>query len=375
MKLSAKVFDTIAMLPEAAWDACAGEQPFVRYAFFLALERSGACTPERGVRPRYVTLWDERGELVACAPAMLKVGNKREFGPEIRWLRRGAAQGCFDWPKFQLGVPFFTVAGPRLLVPPGPHSPALQAVLLRVLAQLAEQRYRSGVLNLMHLERAQAEMLRALGWVISEESRTLWQNPGHLDWADYLASLPHRKRRQLSRERALAHASGLRFEVLHGEQFTPALVAEFYGAYCRVCAQHGNGPWLPPLYLAQLAATMPQTIRLFAAFDGKTLAAGVVAFVDSQSLYVQHWGALEARSAATFELLCYAPIEYAITQGLRRVDSGLAGAHKRRGGMTEDPVFHAHWFFDERLKALALQELATLLQPAQPCLDDTNLKG
>lgn len=375
MKLSAKVFDTIEKLPEAAWDACAGGQPFVRHAFFLALERSGACTPERGVRPRYVTLWDERGGLVAGAPAMLKVGNKREFGPEIRWLRRGAAQGCFDWPKFQLGVPFYTVAGPRLLVPPGPHAAALQAALLRVLAQLAEQRYRSGVFNLMHLERAQAQALRARGWVISAEPRTLWQNPGHADWAAYLASLPHRKRHQLLRERALAHASGLRFEVLHGEQLTPALVAEFYAAYCRVCAQHGNGPWLPPRFLAQLVATLPQAIRLFAAFDGETLAAGVFAFVDSQTLYAQHWGALEARSAATFELLCYAPIEYAIAQGLRQVDTGLAGPHKRRGGMTEDPVFHAHWFFDERLKALALQELAAVQRPAPLQPGDTNLNG
>jgi predicted N-acyltransferase len=375
MKLSAKVFDTIEKLPAAAWDACAGEHPFVRHAFFLALERSGACTPERGVRPRYVTLWDERGELVAGAPAMLKVGNKREFGPEIRWLRRGAAQGCFEWPKFQLGVPFYTVAGPRLLVLPGPHAAALQVALLQVLAQLAEHRYRSGVFNLMHLERSQAEALRERGWVISEETRTLWRNAGHADWAAYLGSLPHRKRRQLLQERERARARGLRFEVLHGEQLTPALVAEFYAAYCRVCVQHGNGPWLPPLFLTQLVATMPQAIRLFAAFDGETLAGAVFAFVDSQRLYVQHWGALEARSAATFELLCYAPIEYAIAQGLRQVDSGLAGAHKRRGGMTDDPVFHAHWFFDERLKALACQELAAVQQPAPLQPGDTSLNG
>lgn len=358
MNVTATLYDSIDRVDAAAWDACAQGHPFVRHAFFLALERSGAVTRERGVVPRYLVLKDAQGQVMACAPGMFKVGNKREFGPEIRWLRRGAEQGCFAWPKFQLGVPFFLVAGPRLLVRAGAPVAPWQDLLLRTLEPLVQTRFKTTAFNLMHIDQPQAAALQARGWLLSQELRSLWLRAGHADWPAYLASLPHRKRRKLLREREQASASGLRLALLQGQDLTPRLVADFYLAHRRVCAEHGNRPWLPEAFWHQLAAAMPEAIRLFAAFDGEALVAATWCLVDAQTLYVQTWGAMQPRCPALFELLCYAPIEYALAHGLEQIDAALAGAHKRSRGFADDRVFHAHRFFDPRLQALAEQALA-----------------
>ncbi len=43
-----RVIPEIAQLPAAEWDACAGDNAFVRHAFLTALEDSGSVTAETG---------------------------------------------------------------------------------------------------------------------------------------------------------------------------------------------------------------------------------------------------------------------------------------------------------------------------------------
>lgn len=50
--------------------------------------------------------------------------------------------------------------------------------------------------------------------------------------------------------------------------------------------------------------------------------------------------------------------DFYLAHGLEQIDTALAGAHKRSRGFADDPVFHAHRFFDPRLQALAEQALA-----------------
>lgn len=52
-------------------------------------------------------------------------------------------------------------------------------------------------------------------------------------------------------------------------------------------------------------------------------------------------------------MLCYRAIEYAIDHGLDTVDAGLSIPYKELRGYRADPVFNAHWFYDDRLAELA----------------------
>src|SRR3546814_13022455 len=57
--LAVKVVSRIAEVPAAAWDACAGDNPFVSHAFLSALEDSGSATAETGWLPQHLVRSEE----------------------------------------------------------------------------------------------------------------------------------------------------------------------------------------------------------------------------------------------------------------------------------------------------------------------------
>jgi uncharacterized protein len=353
MKLSIGVGNSIATFTESEWDACAGGHPFVRHAFFRALEESGSVRPQSGVVPKYVGLRDETGTLIACVPAMFKWSNKREFGPEIKWLKAGAATGCFSWPKFQVGVPLFPVMGPRLLVRQGHAVQPLRTALIKGMHALAATRPKLAALNIMHVTAEHAVALQQQGWLISHEVRSAWHNPGYTSPAEYLASLPHRKRYLLAKERRSVKKSGVTVSVLNGTEVSPAFWSVFYDGYAQVCARYGNKPWLPEGIFGLLARYMPESIRVFAAFDGDRYLAGVFCLEDATTLYAQTWSALHHLPELCFELVCYRPFEYAIENRIACIDGGVTGRHKTQRGYTAERIANAHWFYNDDLKTMA----------------------
>jgi len=356
--LECRIASSIQEVAPAAWDACAGPHPFVQHAFLKALETSGALGPTRGVLPKYVLLMDSMHGLVACAPAMLKWGNKREFGPEIRWLNAGAAAGCFAWPKFQVGVPFFPVMGPKLLVQAGLPQAVLQRTLLQALQGLEARADGMGVFNVMHIDAELAKRCQASGALISHESHSMWINPGYSSYADFIAELPNRKRYQWRKERQIVNANGLTFRVLKGREITDRVLLDYYEGHRRVCARHGGTPWLPADTYRAIVAAMPDVVILMGYFAGSHFVAGSLKLLQDRVLYALQWSELEQLSGVALDMICHRPIEYAIEHGFERMDSGLAAAHKQHRGWQTVSVYHAHWFYSEMLKALALRELA-----------------
>ena len=184
--------DSIAEIEETAWNRCAGPSPHLQHAFFLALERSGSVGPAVGILPKYLLLKTRSDGLVACAPAMLKTGTWREYGPEHGWLNAAAAAGWFAWPKFQVGIPLHPVAGPKLLVRPGMPVDVVHKTFVDVLRTIAERWNLSRAVNVMQVDAATAATLERHGAFISHELRNIWHNPGHTTFDAYLATLPSR---------------------------------------------------------------------------------------------------------------------------------------------------------------------------------------
>jgi predicted N-acyltransferase len=354
------VVDSIADVDPVQWDACAGDVPLLAHAFFLALERSGTASRRRGVVPKYVLVRDAAGTLLACAPAMLKVGTVAEYGPEHLWLKAGHAGGCFAWPKFQAGVPFYPVRGEKLLVRPGPHEAALRTTLVDALVHLASSHPGLRALNVMNIGRERALELRSRGWLLSSERHCFWRNPGHESFDAYAASLPHRKRYQVLKERRRVARLGRDTRILPGRDVGPALLDAYYRGHAKVCRRYGMRPWLPVGMFAHLIERMPDAVRLIAAFDGDRYVAGIFCLVGGRTLYLRTWSALDDVPFLPFELICYRPIAMAIEQGLGHVDSGLIGMHKVHRGYAVEPVYSAHWFFDDRLRELARATLSAM---------------
>lgn len=359
MALELKVVNTIEAVDPKAWDACASGHPFVQHAFLKALETSGALGVERGVLPRYVLLMDATHGLVACAPAMLKWGTLREYGPEIHWLRAGLDSGCFKWPKFQVGVPFFPVMGPKLLVRKGLAKAPLLAALIKGLRQLGRREEQNSVFNVLHIDKASARFCQEQGALIVGEWHSMWTNTDFNDWADYVARLHGRKRYQLLKERRQAEAHGLAFKVLKGHELTDEVLADYYEGHRRVCERYGNKPWLPASTYEAIARLMPESVMLMGYFDGSSFLAGNLQLHSDaeQTLYILQISEMTKLDSVQLDLICYRPIEYALAHGIARMDSGLVAQHKQHRGWHNTPVYHAHWFYNDELKVLAHQYL------------------
>ena len=61
-----------------------------------------------------------------------------------------------------------------------------------------------------------------------------------------------------------------------------------------------------------------------------------------------YWGSDEEIDCLHFEVCYYAPIEWALNQGLRSFDPGAGGSHKRRRGFVAQPRSSLHrWYHPE----------------------------
>lgn len=297
--------ESMSDIDEQQWDACAGDYPVVRHGFFRALEESGSLGPGTGVLPGYFTLRDGGGRLIAGVPTALKWGNLREFGPEMIWLRSGLQSGCFAWPKVQACSPLFPRMAPKLLIHPRWRCPPFRSELLRLLVGLGAATDGASAFNLMHIPADSARECAAEGALISRELRSAWANPGVATFDDYIAWLPHRKRRILRRERARVAALGLRFAVHTGDEVSEAMIDDFYAGFSEVCRQHGGMPWLPSALFTELCRRLPDSVRLFTAHDGGDYVAGIFCFQSRDTLYVDTWSAVRDVPGLSFEMLCY----------------------------------------------------------------------
>ncbi|MBR7801499.1 GNAT family N-acetyltransferase [Undibacterium fentianense] len=373
MQLS--IHSSIQQFNEAEWNICAGDHPYVQFGMLKALEDSGSCTSERGTILRYFSLRNKQGKLLACAPAMIKIGNKREFGPEIVWLQQGTNQGKFAWPKFQIGIPFFPMAGPKLLIHPDQDATKIEKLLVQAITRYVFGRTPYTVFNIMHLERNNAERIFPPAQpvlqdntnpiaVMSHEYRSIWRNQEYANYSAYENSLPSRKRYAYRKERRRARHADLTFQVLNGHEVQEDFWKDFYRGHSMVCAQHGNAAWLPEQFYLEMGTHLAPQIVVFAAFREQQYVAAVLAFRDNNYLYTQTWSCVEEQRHLCFELLCHMPIDYAIEHRLHSIDSGLSAAHKVSRGFLEEPIANVHWFKDTALQAIAQSHLDLKLDNA-----------
>ncbi len=83
--------------------------------------------------------------------------------------------------------------------------------------------------------------------------------------------------------------------------------------------------------------------------------AGAINFLGQDALYGRNWGAIEDHPFLHFEICYYQAIEFAIANGLSRVEAGAQGEHKLARGYRAVATFSAHDIGDKRF-ARAIDE-------------------
>ncbi|HEV3177333.1 MAG TPA: GNAT family N-acetyltransferase [Stellaceae bacterium] len=340
-----RVLESLAEVPAAAWDACAGaDNPFLSHAFLEALEASGSATAKTGWLPQHVLVEDADGRLLAAAPLYLKSHSQGEYVFDHGWAQAYERAGGSYYPKLQAAVPFTPVTGPRLLVCPD-APPDTADTLTAALVEVARV-HKVSSLHVTFPTREDWERLGAAGFLQRSGQQYHWENRGYATFEDFLAALNSRKRKQIRRERRDALAGGLEIETLTGSALEPRQWDAFYRFYRATTDHRWGGAYLTRAFFDLLHQRLADRVVLMMARQGKRYVAGALNLLGSDTLYGRNWGTIGDYPFLHFEVCYYRALDFAIERGLARVEAGAQGTHKIQRGYLPTPTYSAHWVRD-----------------------------
>jgi len=354
--ITVRVHSAIAEIPAAAWDACAGDNnPTVSHAFLNALEESGSTTQRTGWAPQHLALAGSAGEVIGVVPLYSKTHSYGEYVFDYGWADAYERAGGRYYPKLLCAVPFTPVPGPRLLLRPQ-APPEVRTQLIAAAIELAERRRVSSLhVNFPNLtdaeEFAEAGFLQRLG------QQFHWTNGGYRDFDDFLAALSSRKRKAVKKERREALESGLEIEVLTGSNLKPHHWDAFYKFYLATADRKWGSAYLNRRFFALIGERMPEKIVLVMARRGANYVAGAFNLLGTDTIYGRNWGSYGDYKFLHFECCYYQAIEFAIANGLQRVEAGAQGPHKIQRGYLPVPTYSAHWIPDPSFRRAVAQFL------------------
>jgi hypothetical protein len=340
--LSVRVFDRLADVDRAAWDALANPDgapfdPFVSWDFLEALEASGCVGARSGWAARHLAIEGEDGALAGAMPLYLKGHSYGEYVFDHAWADALHRAGGAYYPKLQAAAPFTPVTGRRLLAQDPAIADALAAGAVAVCRELD--------LSSMHVTfptAAEAERLERLGFLRRAGVQFHWTNEGYGNFQDFLGALSAQKRKSIRRERERANEA-VRIRTLRGAEITPRDWDNFFACYMDTGARKWGSPYLNRSFFRLVGERMADRIVLFAAdLDGQHVASALN-FLGSDTLYGRYWGRLLDVPFLHFELCYYRAIEFAIDHELARVEAGAQGEHKLARGYAPVATHSAHW--------------------------------
>jgi predicted N-acyltransferase len=231
----------------------------------------------------------------------------------------------------------------------------LRAALIKILMHTAQRKDQKSVFNILHIDKPSATEYESHGAMLAIERHSMWFNQGFSSLEVYLEGQTKHTRENFRRDRRLAQSHGLEFKTLHGHELSAEVLADYYEGHRRVCERYAMRPWLPATAYVAIAQALPKAAMLMGYFNSGRLVAGILYLMGraEQTLYALQWSEMEKLEGVAMDLICHRPIDHAIEHAIAKLDSGLAAPHKQHRGWQTVPVYHAHWFYTEELKALA----------------------
>ena len=342
---------SIDAVDPAAWDACACAEaatgrpidPFTTHRFLRALETSGSVGRRSGWDPHYLVA-RKAGDIIAVAPLYAKRHSQGEYIFDHNWAHAFENAGGQYYPKLQIAVPFTPATGRRFLTKPG-HDETGMAALVQGAVQLAAKNDLSS-LHVTFCTEAEALAGAEMGLLPRTSQQFHWVNDGYADFDDFLNSLSSRKRKNIRKEREQAAAFGGEIVTLTGSQIEPAHWDAFWEFYQDTGARKWGSPYLTRAFFEAAHATLRDDMLLVLAIRNGKPVAGALNFIGRDTLYGRYWGCIEHHPCLHFELCYYQAIDFAIAQGMGRVEAGAQGEHKLARGYLPTATHSLHWIAD-----------------------------
>lgn len=353
--MNIRIVQHIDDIDEDAWNRLVGNDPFQRYAFLKGLEMCGCVGPGTGWTPAYLVL-EEATRLVACAAAYIKSHSMGEYVYDFQWARAAQMHGIPYYPKLVVTSPFSPVEGTKL------HAidDSYRAKLAQEIPAIAQDLGCVGA-HVLFAPSYECELMEKYGAMTRTSHQFHWVNKSYKSFDEYLSALRSRRRKEIRRERRAVAKAGVEVRVMTGADALPVeLAADIFEFYERTHAQYGWTGYLNEAFFRYILKNMPESIVFFGAYRDDALIAGAFCLRDETRLYGRYWGAREEISQLHFETALYAPIEWAIEEGVRVVEPGAGGQHKFRRGFMPRRTYSSHWHaapsFHEALQNFCARE-------------------
>jgi hypothetical protein len=323
--------------------------PFVSHEFLSALEDSKSVGGRTGWQPRHLFAEDSEGNLLGGAPCYVKTHSRGEYVFDHGWAEAFESAGGDYYPKLQVAVPFTPVTGPRLLAGTGPQTEAIRNVLATALVELTTANELSSA-HVTFLSEPEWHALGQRGFLQRTDQQFHWENAGYANFEDFLNRLASRKRKAIRRERKEALDANVDVCWLTGTDLTEAVWDDFFGFYMETGSRKWGRPYLTREFFSIVGQKMRDRILLVMARRAGRWIAGAINFIGADTLYGRNWGAREHHPFLHFELCYYQAIDYAIANGLKRVEAGAQGEHKLARGYLPHSTYSAHFIANPALR-------------------------
>ena len=388
--LRIRIAQSLAEVPAAAWDACAGghdnasaneaiapavkltheeslsaklstreqvNNPFISHDFLSSLEASFSVGPRTGWQPRHLLAESANGTLLGAAPCYVKSHSHGEYVFDQGWAEAFERAGGDYYPKLQVAVPFTPVTGPRLLARPGPLAQAVRGALADALVEITTASELSSA-HVTFLTEPEWRALGERGFLQRTDQQFHWENAGYASFDDFLGHLASRKRKTIRRERKQALEPGIEVAWLTGSDLTEAVWDAFFAFYMDTGSRKWGRPYLTREFFSIVGEKMRDRILLVMARRAGRWIAGAINFLGVDAVYGRNWGSIEHHPFLHFELCYYQAIEYAITHRLARVEAGAQGEHKLARGYMPMTTYSAHFIANPALRRAVAEYLA-----------------
>jgi len=347
-----KIFESLEKVPPGQWAKVAPmDFPFASYSFLWTLEKTACLGHRTGWLPCYVTLWNSE-ELLAAIPLYSKSNSYGEYIYDFAWAQAFESFGLRYYPKLTSAIPFTSATGPKILLAKNLSPEDRRSASKMILSSMLElfQESKSSSLHALFITEDEIPIFRDEGFFIRHSFQYHWGNEDYLQFSDFLQKLRSKRRKETTRERIQAQASGLRISRLTGSALKPSHAEAMFHFYRNTAEKKAGFEYLTPEFFLQIFEQMKDQILFVYAEkqDGQPVA-GALNFFGPNTLYGRNWGCLEEYKSLHLEICYYQGIEFAIERKIQLFEAGAQGEHKFQRGFLPRLTYSAHRIRDKTL--------------------------
>ena len=368
----------IKEIPQDAWDRLAIplQTPLLEWQWLHHLEASGSISPEHGWHPCHLTLWaDDR--LTAAAPLYIRTHSQGEFVFDHWWVQLAENNGIRYFPKMVGMSPVTPAEGYRFLMEDDMDRALTVKTMIAAIDHMCEK-IGASACQFNFIDARWQNIFSESGFTAWHHQSYLWRNPGYNEFEDYLQPFKSSQRRNIRREVRRMDRAGLQIEAWTGDDIDPQLAAVMYQYYLRTNAQYGpwaarylNADFFERIFrdhrhrLLVIAANAKDTHRIPRALS--------MLLVKDRHLIGRYWGCAEPVKDLHFNMCFYAPIRWAIANGIETFDPGAGSPHKIYRGFRAEANTSMHRFYDPRLRFLFNRLIGEVNEMEQTNIDTLNM--